>query len=149
MRHITQVTRTRNDCKLKTRSYLSLQREFHTKTSKRQSCDVPSDLKRRPERYCTRNNRRLHFSRHTSVSLPLLSFVLIPVSEKERVWPRDPRPGPFWPSEKDERLWGGRILAPCCWGCSRGSLWSLLWVELRETRRLPRLPMARYSGPSS
>lgn len=41
---------------------LSLQREFHTKTSKRQSCDVPSDLRRRQERYCTRNNRKLDFS---------------------------------------------------------------------------------------
>lgn len=84
-----------------------------------------------------------------SICLPLLSFVLIPVSEKERVWPRNLCPGPFWPSENDERLGGGRILGPGSWNWSWGSLCSLLWVVLRERWRLPRLPMARYSGPSS
>lgn len=85
------------------------------------------------------------------ISLPFLSFWLTPVSESERVCPRAPRPGPLCPSEKEERLsWGGSR-DPLCWDWSRVSPCSLLGVEHRESRRLrcPKLPMARYSGPSS
>lgn len=83
--------------------------------------------------------------------LPFLSFWLTPVSENERVCPRDPRPGPLWPSEKDEHLGGGGAREPLCRDWSWVSPCSLLGLELRESRRLrcPRFPIARYSGPSS
>lgn len=84
-------------------------------------------------------------------NLPSLSFWLIPVSEKERVCPRAPLPGPLWPSEKDERLGGVGAVELRGRYCCLVSSCSLLWVELWESRRLrcPRLPIARYSGPSS
>lgn len=91
-------------------------------------------------------------SRQKSYSyIPFLSFWLIPVSEKERVWPREVLPGPLWPSEKDERLGAAGATELFCRYWSLVSSCSLLWDEPRESLRLrwPRLPIARYSGPSS
>lgn len=92
-----------------------------------------------------------HIPRNYTANLPFLSFWLTPVSENERVCPRDPLPGPFWPSENDERLDGVGARELRCRYCSLASSCSLLWLELRESRRLrcPKLPIARYSGPSS
>lgn len=82
---------------------------------------------------------------------PFLSFWLTPVSENDRVCPLSPLPGPFWPSEKDERLCGACVVERCRdWSVfpPRSLLWVELW-ELRRSLRCPRLPMAKYSGPSS
>lgn len=90
-------------------------------------------------------------SNYLPVDLPFLSFWLTPVSENERACPRDPRPDSLWPSENDEHLGAGGARELRCMDSSRFSPSSLLCVELRDSWRLrcPRLPIARYSGPSS
>lgn len=80
---------------------------------------------------------------------PFFCFCATPVSDRDRMCPLELRPVVLGASEKEQRRGGGGakgVLAsawvPMC---------SLLWVELDESRRLcfPRLPIARYSGPSS
>lgn len=95
---------------------------------------------------------QLHFPPQKSLYAPFFCLWEMPVSDRDRMCPLELRPIFFWASDKEQRRAGGGAKAmgvePFASGCS------LLWVELflfMESRclRFPRLPIARYSGPSS